>query len=157
MQSRPRTLSRFHDLRLFVPKIRWSRVPDRVSPQDAAALPASGEAAARVVEETGVAAGETVLVVGAAGSVGPVASQLAVACGARVLAAVRPGHFALVEAAGATPVGYGQALAANVRAVVPAVDAVIDAAGSGVLRDAVELVGVLLLPFQVSVLGTPSR
>lgn len=97
------------------------------------------------------------LVVGAAGSVGPVASQLAVACGARVLAAVRPGHFALVEAAGATPVGYGQALAANVRAVVPAVDAVIDAAGSGVLRDAVELVGVLLLPFQVSVLGTPSR
>ena len=97
----------------------WVPVPGAVSDQDAAALPASGEAAARVVDETGVAAGETVLVAGAAGSVGLIATQLAVARGARVLAAVRPADFGLVARAGAMPVGYGPSLAADVRAVFP--------------------------------------
>ncbi|MCO5970103.1 NADP-dependent oxidoreductase [Actinoallomurus soli] len=119
----------------------WVRVPQSVGAQDAAALPASGEAAARVVDETGVAAGETVLIVGAAGSVGLIAGQLAVARGARVLAAVRPGDFDLVTEVGATPVAYGPALAEHVRAVVPSVDAVIDASGAGVLGAAVELAG----------------
>lgn len=119
----------------------WTAVPDGVSPRDAAALPASGEAAARVVDEVGVAAGETVLIAGAAGSVGLIACQLAVARGARVLAAVRPGDFDVVAKAGATPVGYGDGLAANVRAVVPSVAAVIDASGAGVLGAAVDLAG----------------
>jgi NADPH:quinone reductase-like Zn-dependent oxidoreductase len=119
----------------------WVRVPAAVGGAEAAALPASGEAAARVVDEVGVAAGDTVLIAGAAGSVGLLASQLAVARGARVLAAVRPGDFGLVAGVGATPVAYGPELAANVRAVVPSVDAVIDAAGAGVLGAAVELAG----------------
>lgn len=119
----------------------WTAVPEGVSPQDAAALPASGEAAARVVDEVGVAAGETVLIAGAAGSVGLIACQLAVARGARVLGAVRPGDFDVVAKAGATPVGYGDGLAANVRAVVPSVAAVIDASGAGVLGAAVDLAG----------------
>ena len=119
----------------------WVPLPAAVRDQDAAALPASGEAAARVVDETRVAAGETVLVVGAAGSVGLIATQLAVARGARVLAAVRPADSGLVTRAGAMPVGYGPSLAANVRVVVPVVDAVIDAAGAGVLAAAVELAG----------------
>lgn len=112
-----------------------------VSAQDAAALPASGEAAARVVDEVGVAADETVLIVGAAGSVGLIASQLAVARGATVLAAVRPRDFDLLAKAGATPVAYGPGLAANVRALVPSVNAVIDASGAGVLGAAVDLAG----------------
>jgi NADPH:quinone reductase-like Zn-dependent oxidoreductase len=119
----------------------WVRVPEGVSGPDAAALPAAGEAAARVVEETGVAAGETVLIAGAAGSVGLVASQLAVARGARVLGAVRPGDFDLVASTGAVPVAYGPELAANVRAIAASVDAVIDAAGAGVLGAAAELAG----------------
>ena len=129
----------------------WVRVPPAVSAQDAAALPASGEAAARVVDETHLAAGETVLIAGAAGSVGLVAVQLAVARGARVLAAVRPDDFSLVTRAGATAVGYGPELVRSVRAAsmraatgragVPAVDAVIDASGAGVLAAAVELAG----------------
>lgn len=119
----------------------WVRVPEQVGMQDAAALPASGEAAARVVDEVGVASGETVLVAGAAGSVGLIAARLAVARGARVLAAVRPDDFALLEKAGATPVAYGPALAANVRAAAGPVDAVIDASGAGVLGAAVELAG----------------
>src|ERR1700761_2624549 len=95
----------------------WVRVPEAVSGPDAAALPASGEAAARVVDEVGVTAGETVLIAGAAGSVGLVASQLAAARGARVIAAVRPGDFDLAAKVGATPVAYGDGLAARVRAI----------------------------------------
>jgi NADPH:quinone reductase-like Zn-dependent oxidoreductase len=119
----------------------WVKVPDEVSDQDAAALPASGEAAARVLDETGVTAGETVLIAGAAGSVGLIATQLAVARGARVLAAVRPGDFGLLQKAGGTPVAYGPELAGNVREAAPSVDAVIDASGAGVLGAALDLAG----------------
>ncbi|WP_460305562.1 NADP-dependent oxidoreductase [Actinocorallia aurea] len=119
----------------------WVRVPEQVDMRDAAALPASGEAAARVVDAVGVASGETVLIVGAAGSVGLIATRLAVARGARVLAAVREEDFALLERAGATPVAYGSGLAVNARAAAGSVDAVIDTSGAGVLAAAVELAG----------------
>jgi NADPH:quinone reductase-like Zn-dependent oxidoreductase len=119
----------------------WVRRPDAVTEQDAAALPASAEAAARVLDETQVTKGETVLIVGAAGSVGLVATQLAMIRGAQVIAAVRESDFAAVEALGAVPVAYGPDLAAHVRQHVPSVDAVVDASGAGVLAAAVELAG----------------
>jgi NADPH:quinone reductase-like Zn-dependent oxidoreductase len=119
----------------------WVKVPGQVSPQDAAALPASGEAAARVVDEVGVAPEEMVLIAGAAGSVGLIACQLAVARGAQVLAVVRPEDFDTVAELGAVPVAFGSDLAAEVKAHVPAVDAAIDASGAGVLGAAVELAG----------------
>jgi NADPH:quinone reductase-like Zn-dependent oxidoreductase len=59
----------------------WVPKPASVSWTDAAALPASGEAAVRVLGQLGVRAGETLLVLGAAGSVGRLATQLAVAQG----------------------------------------------------------------------------
>ena len=139
------------DVAVFLPELggystqvlarHWVRRPDGVSEQAAAALPASGEAAVRVLDETQVGAGETLLIVGAAGSVGLLATQLAVTRGAHVLAAVRATDFAMIEALGATPVAYGPALASAVLAHVSAVDAVIDAAGAGVLPTAVELAG----------------
>ncbi|BEP15265.1 NADP-dependent oxidoreductase [Acidothermaceae bacterium B102] len=119
----------------------WVRRPDSVSEQDAAALPSAGEAAARVVEETNVTAGETVLIVGAGGAVGLIATQIALGRGASVLAAVRDSDLALVEALGGTPIAYGPDLVASVRKHVAAVDVVIDAAGAGVLAAAVELAG----------------
>jgi NADPH:quinone reductase-like Zn-dependent oxidoreductase len=119
----------------------WVRRPDGVNEEDAAALPASGEAAARVVEETGVSAGETVLIVGAGGSVGLVAVQLAIALNARVLAVVRESDVDLVRAIGATPVVSQPDLTAAVREHAPAVDAVIDASGAGILAAAVDLAG----------------
>jgi NADPH:quinone reductase-like Zn-dependent oxidoreductase len=114
----------------------WVKVPEQVSAEDAAALPASGEAAARVVDEVGVAAGETVLIAGAAGSVGLIASQLAAARGALVLAAVRPGDFGAAAEVGATPVAFDQLASA-----AGPVDAVIDASGAGILAAAVDLAG----------------
>src|ERR1700759_738000 len=119
----------------------WVKVPEQVSAEDAAALPASGEAAARVVDEVGVAPGETVLIAGAAGSVGLIACQLAAARGAHVLAAVRPEDFDAVAQVGVVPVAFGSDLVAEVKAHAPAVDAVIDASGAGVLGAAVELAG----------------
>jgi len=73
--------------------------------------------------------------------VGLIASQLAVARGARVLAEARPGDYDLLTKVGATPVAYGRELEANVRAVVPSVNTVIDVSGAGVLGAAVKLAG----------------
>lgn len=119
----------------------WVLKPATVSWTDAAALPASGEAASRTLAELGVKPGDTLLVLGGLGSVGTIATQLAVARGARVLAAVRPGDFTAAEKLGAIPVTYGPDLFVQVRAVAGGVDAVLDAAGKGGLDAAVQLAG----------------
>lgn len=120
----------------------WVLRPPQVDVADAAALPASGEAAARVLSQLGVREGETLLVLGGTGSVGIVATQLAIARGVRVLAAVRPSDHELVTALGAVPVTYGDGLADEVRAAVGGpVDAVLDAATGSDLATAVELAG----------------
>ncbi len=112
----------------------WVRKPSTVSWADAAALPASGEAAVRVLDQLAVSSGETMLLLGAAGSVGTIATQLAVARGVRVVAAVRPDDFAPVERFGATPVDYRSVPSDNV-------DAVFDASGRGDLAAMVALAG----------------
>ena len=120
----------------------WVNKPPHVDPADAAALPASGEAAARVLSQLGIREGETLLVLGGTGSVGLVATQLAVRRGIQVLAAVRDSDHALVAELGAVPVTYGARLADQVRhAVGPHVDAVLDAATGSDLRTAVDLAG----------------
>lgn len=118
----------------------WVRKPGPVSWEDAAALPASGEAAVRVLNQLGVTASDTVLVLGGTGSVGIVATQIAVARGARVLAAVRRDDFDRAASLGATPVEYGPGLAAAVRRT-GSVDAVFDAATGSDLATAVQLAG----------------
>lgn len=117
----------------------WVAKPSQVSWEEAAALPASGEAAGRVLDELDVGAGETLLVVGASGSVGLVATQLAVARGARVIAAVRDSDRELVESLGAVPVSYGADMRQSVNAVGAKVDAVFDAGVGSDLRAAIEL------------------
>jgi NADPH:quinone reductase-like Zn-dependent oxidoreductase len=120
---------------------RWVPKPASVSWADAAALPASAEAAIGVLDELQVTAGDTLLILGAAGSVGLLAIQLAVARGATVLGAVREDDFATVAGLGAAPVAYGPDLLSAVRASAPRVDAVLDAAGRGGLAQALELTG----------------
>ena len=77
---------------------------------------------------------------GSGGSVGIVATQLAVAQGVHVISAVGEHDDTLARELGARPVRYGPGLAAGVRALGP-VDAVFDAADTGVLADAVHLAG----------------
>src|ERR1700750_45672 len=59
----------------------WAPKPPQVTWNDAAALPASVEAAVGVLRQLGVASGETLLILGAAGSVGIIATQLAIGQG----------------------------------------------------------------------------
>ena len=118
----------------------WTRKPGTVSWTDAAALPSSAEAAAGVLRQLNVQSGETLLLFGGGGSVGIIATQLAVARGVKVISAVGERDDALARELGATPVRYGAGVAGRVRAL-DAVDAVFDAAGQGVLADAIALAG----------------
>jgi NADPH:quinone reductase-like Zn-dependent oxidoreductase len=119
----------------------WTRKPPQVSWDDAGALPASVEAAVGVLRQLGVAESETLLILGAGGSVGIIAAQLAIRQGLNVIGAVGPRDEALTRELGATPVLYGSDLLANVREVTDRVDATFDAAGKGGLQDAITLTG----------------
>ena len=120
----------------------YAQVPDGLDPVDAVAVPVAGETAQRVLRELAVQPGETLLVHGASGSVGEMATQLAVAAGVRVIGTASAGQQARVAALGALPTTYGAGLVERVRALAPeGVDAVLDTTGRGVLPDSVELRG----------------
>jgi NADPH:quinone reductase-like Zn-dependent oxidoreductase len=121
--------------------VAWTPKPPSVAWSDAGALPASAEAAVGVLRQLGVTEGETLLILGAGGSVGVIATQLAVRQGLRVIGAVGERDEALSRELGATPVRYGNDLLANVREVADRVDATFDAAGKGGLEGAVTLTG----------------
>ncbi|WP_426364547.1 NADP-dependent oxidoreductase [Streptomyces sp. E-08] len=116
--------------------------PAGLSWEAAAALPVAGETAQRVLDLLRVKQGETLFLHGAAGVVGSVAVQLAVAAGITVIGSASESNHAYLRELGAIPVVYGDGLADRVRAAAPqGVDAVFDAAGHGVLPVAVELLG----------------
>ncbi|MEV8375256.1 NADP-dependent oxidoreductase [Kribbella sp. NPDC056861] len=116
--------------------------PADVSWEQAVALPIAGETAARVLRELGVKEGETLLLHGAAGGVGSVAIQLAVALGVTVIGTASEANHDFVRSLGAIPILYGEGLVDRVKAVAPqGVDAVFDSAGQGALPDSIELRG----------------
>jgi NADPH:quinone reductase-like Zn-dependent oxidoreductase len=121
----------------------WTAKPAGVSWADAAALPASAEAAVGTLRQLRVTSGETLLILGGGGSVGIIATQLALADGAMVISATGARDTELARELGAIPVRYGPELRALVstHADIGKVDAVLDAAGKGGLRDAVALAG----------------
>ena len=119
----------------------WTPKPPNVSWGEAAALPASAEAAVRTLKQLGVSRGEILLILGAAGSVGMIATQLAVSWGVTVIGAASARDHDLVRDLGGAPVLYGAGLADRVREHSPSVDAVLDAAGKGGLEDAITLAG----------------
>ena len=119
----------------------WTRKPPQVTWNDAGAMPSAVEAALGVLRQLGVAEGETLLVLGAGGSVGMVATQLAVRQGLKVIGAVGGRDEELTRELGATTVLYGSSLLSNVREVADRVDATLDAAGKGGLEEAITLTG----------------
>jgi NADPH:quinone reductase-like Zn-dependent oxidoreductase len=119
----------------------WTPKPPQVTWNDAGALPASVEAAVGVLRQLKVTEGETLLILGAGGSVGIIATQLAIRQGLRVMGAVGARDEALIRELGATPIRYGSNLLANVRAATDRIDATFDAAGKGGLQDAITLTG----------------
>ena len=93
--------------------------PDGISDQVAAALPTPGLTAAAALEAIELRSGDTVLIGGAAGGVGVLATQLAKLAGARVIGTASPGTFEFLRELGAESVEYGPGLADRVRAVAP--------------------------------------
>jgi NADPH:quinone reductase-like Zn-dependent oxidoreductase len=120
----------------------YAPVPPSLGFADVAALPAAIETAMRALDQLGVASGSTLLINGASGSVGSAAVQFAAARGARVIGTAGPANHEYLRALGAEPVAYGEGLVGRVRALAPdGVDRALDAAGSGVLPELIELAG----------------
>jgi NADPH:quinone reductase-like Zn-dependent oxidoreductase len=116
------------------------RTPDGVSDEVASTLPIAGRTADAVLHVVGVAAGETVLVGGAAGGVGVLTVQLARAAGATVIGTASESNHEFLRSLGVIPVVYGDGLADRVRAVAPnGVDAAIDLQGTETVLAAEEL------------------
>jgi NADPH:quinone reductase-like Zn-dependent oxidoreductase len=116
--------------------------PESVSWREAAALPVSGETALRALRLLEVGDGDVLLIHGASGAVGRVATQLALALGATVIGVGGRRAQDDLKSLGAIPVLYGDGWADRVREAAPEpVGKVLDAAGYGVLPESVELVG----------------
>ena len=98
---------------------------------EAAGLMLAGATAWHCLAATGVSAADTVLIHGAAGGVGLMATQLAVGRGATVVATASQANHELLHELGAVPVAYGPGLADRVRSAAPlGVTAALDLVGT---------------------------
>ncbi|MFJ9622466.1 zinc-binding alcohol dehydrogenase family protein [Streptomyces sp. NPDC101181] len=105
--------------------------PDGLPWEQAAGLLGAGVTAVHVLEAIGLKAGETVLIHAAAGGVGLMAVQLAVARGLTVVATASEPKHGLLRELGAVPVAYGPGLEDRVREAAPGgVDAAADLVGT---------------------------
>ena len=119
-----------------------ARKPVGLGWDQAVSIPIAGETASRVLRELDLKQGETLLVHGAAGGVGAIGVQLAVAQGATVIGTASPANHDYLRSIGVIPVAHGEGLVERVRAVAPnGIDAVFDVAGQGALPDSIELRG----------------
>lgn len=125
-----------------VPVDQISALPDGVSMEQGACLGIPGITAHRAVHVAGDVSGKTVLVQGAAGSVGSCAVQMARRGGARVIGTVRsPSDEANARRAGAHDLALSDNdLVANVRALAPkGIDHIVEVAFGANIQADVEL------------------
>ena len=120
----------------------WARKPPSMPWAQAGAAGTSIETATRALDELGLRAESTLLIDGAAGGVGSVAVQLAVARGARVVGTARSENHAFVAELGAIPVAYGPGLPERVRAL-----------GAGPIDLALHIAGADALPELIAITG----
>jgi NADPH:quinone reductase-like Zn-dependent oxidoreductase len=118
----------------------WAAKPSSIDWAVAAAAGVAGETGERGLRMLDVKAGDTIFVDGGAGGVGAVTVQMAVALGARVVASSSEANHDYLREIGATPVLYGEGVAARVRAAAGGpVDAVFDVAGATPVADLISL------------------
>lgn len=91
-----------------------ARRPAGLPIEVAGSLDVAGLTAVALLDAVPVAAGDTVLIGGAAGGVGFIAAQLAVAAGARVIGTASARNHEALRSVGVEPVTYGDDLAARV-------------------------------------------
>ncbi len=116
---------------LVVPAQSLVPKPGNLGWAEASGLMLAGATAWHALAATAVGGGDTVLVHGAAGGVGLMAIQLAVARGATVIGTASPARHDLLREFGAIPVSYGDGLADRVTAAAPnGVTAALDLVGT---------------------------
>ncbi|MFF2080099.1 NADP-dependent oxidoreductase [Kitasatospora sp. NPDC058162] len=118
----------------------WARMPEGLTFEEAAGYPSVVETALRVLREVGVRPGQTLLVSGASGGVGSAVLQIARDRGITVIGTAGAANQDYLRGLGALATTYGEGWVERVRRL-GRVDAALDLAGSGVIRELVELTG----------------
>ncbi|WP_424888931.1 NADP-dependent oxidoreductase [Streptomyces sp. XH2] len=118
----------------------WARMPEGLAFEEAAGYPSVVETALRILRQVGVQPGQTLLVSGASGGVGSAVLQIARDRGITVTGTAGAANQDYLRGLGAHATTYGEGWVERVRRLGP-VDAALDLAGSGVIRELVELTG----------------
>ncbi|MFF9455893.1 NADP-dependent oxidoreductase [Streptomyces flaveolus] len=132
----------------------WARVPEGLTFEEAAGYPSVVETALRVIREVGVQSGQTLLVSGASGGVGSAVLQIARDRGITVIGTAGAANQEYLRSLGAIGTTYGEGWVERVRELGH-VDAALDLAGSGVIRELVELTGDAQKVISIADLGAP--
>ncbi|MFD0902121.1 NADP-dependent oxidoreductase [Actinomadura sediminis] len=132
----------------------WAAMPDGLPFEEAAGYPSVVETALRVIRQVGVRPGQTLLVSGASGGVGSAVLQIARDRGIKVIGTAGAANQDYLRGLGAIATSYGEGWAERVRRL-GRVDAALDIAGSGVLRELVELTGDPQRVITIADLGAP--
>lgn len=119
-----------------------AKIPDGLDFDRAATIPTAAETAGRVIKLLHPKAGETVVVNGAAGSVGSAAVQLLVRGGVTVIGTASEANHDYLRQLGATPTSYGHGVQGRIRGIAShGVDAVFDVTGQDFMDVAIALRG----------------
>ncbi len=132
----------------------WARVPEGLTFEEAAGYPSVVETALRIIREVGVQPGQTLLVSGASGGVGSAVLQIARDRGIKVIGTAGAANQAYLQSLGAVATTYGEGWVERVRAFGH-IDAALDLAGSGVIRELSELTGDPQKVISIADLGAP--
>ncbi|WP_327668631.1 MULTISPECIES: NADP-dependent oxidoreductase [unclassified Streptomyces] len=132
----------------------WARMPEGLTFEEAAGYPSVVETALRLIREAGVRPGQTLLVSGASGGVGSAVLQIARDRGIKVIGTAGAANQDYLRGLGAHATTYGEGWVERVRRI-GRVDAAFDLAGSGVIRELVELTGDPQKVISIADLGAP--
>jgi NADPH:quinone reductase-like Zn-dependent oxidoreductase len=132
----------------------WARMPEGLTFEEAAGYPSVVETALRIIREVGVQSGQTLLVSGASGGVGSAVLQIARDRGITTIGTAGAANQDYLRSLGALATTYGEGWVERVRQLGH-VDTALDLAGSGVIRELVELTGDPQKVVSIADLGAP--
>ncbi|WP_406510570.1 NADP-dependent oxidoreductase [Streptomyces sp. NBC_00212] len=132
----------------------WARIPEGLTFEEAAGYPSVVETALRILRQVGVRTGQTLLVSGASGGVGSAVLQIAGDRGITVIGTAGAANQDYLRSLDALAATYGEGWVETVRQL-GRVDAALDLAGSGVIRELVELTGDPQKVISIADLGAP--
>ena len=138
----------------FAVLLSWAAMPEGLTCEEAAGYPSVVETALRVIREIGVQPGQTLLVSGASGGVGSAVLQIARGRGIKVIGTAGAGNQDYLRSLGAVATTYGEGWVERVRQFGQ-IDAALDLAGSGGIRDLVQLTGDPQKVVSIADLGAP--